>query len=78
MRANLKPNEAFHHIVERAKIPPLNGKTHAEYLERFEYTVCRDALHLWGKDFKDCEWMASHETGPARVRFQKCVRKLQR
>ena len=78
MRAKLKPSEAFGVIIQKAHIPPLNGKHHDEYVARFEYMVTRDALHLYGCQFKDAEWMASHSTGPARVRFRKCVRKLQR
>ena len=78
MRAKLKPSEACRVIVQRAHLPPLNGKPHAEYLERFSYMVCRDALHLWGSEFKDAEYLASHATGPARVRFDKCIRKLER
>ena len=76
MKAKLKANEAFGVILQKTKIPPMNGEPHAERLDRFAYTVTRDALHLYGCDFKDAEWMASHSKGPAKKRFDKCIRDL--
>lgn len=78
MRSKLTASEAFQVIINRANIPPLNGKTHAEYLERFAYMVTRDALFLYGCEFKDCEWMAAHSKGSAGRRFDKCIRDLRR
>jgi len=78
MRAKLSAREAFNVIITRASVPPMNGKPHAAYLDRFEYTVTRDALHLFGVDFPQAENMAHQFDGSARRRFGKCIRRLPR
>lgn len=76
MRSKLTANEAFQVIINRANIPPLNGKTHAEYLERFAYMVTRDSLYLYGIEFPLAEHLAHQHTGCARTRYGKCIRRL--
>jgi len=72
-----KASKALTKILFAITIPRLNDKcSYAEIQTKFPIVVVRDALVELGVNFDTAEHLAAENSGCARVRFGKCLRRL--